>query len=273
MKKILSLELILLFLFFACGAAHCEDGFYIGTPYDDTKNKMSFPVSNSIQEAKPVQNQQTEEKKGFFSKFFKSNKPKKQTRFNPATNRTEEIPQGYYGTLPDIGQDFKYKQQTSSTPTQPDAYIPDEKIQDENLKPAPFDDTLFLDVIVKKEKSSNYVNDIQKTKFALNNLKKCIEEKGDIQRFNGCVNMVDLYSQNLQKKYENKSDALRESYVDILNTNYYAKVLGNLLYDANYYARYVPTQQGKYSKENIEAQKQDLLKRINKTLFLIANET
>ncbi len=271
MKKIFSLELLILIMFFTIGIARCEDSFYIGTPINDTKNKVSFPVSNNIQEAKPTK---TEEKKGFFSKLFKSNKPKKQTKYNSLTNKTEEIPQGYYGSLPNINQDFSYKKQGSTTSTQDvDAMLPKENMEDKDLKPAPYDDSLFLDVIVKKEKASNYVNDVQKTKLALANLKKCIEENGDIQRFNGCVNMVELYSKNLQKKYENKSDSLRESYIDILNTNYHAKVLGNLLYDANYYSRYIPTAEGKYSKQNIENKKQDLLKRINKTLFLIANES
>ena len=270
MKKFLSLELVILFMFFATGPAFCEDSFYIDTPNIEEKNKISFPVSNNIQEAQPAK----EEKKGVFSKLFKSNKPKKQKQFDSQANKYKNVSQGYYGTLPNIKGDFQYKQSTPpSTTSELDAYIPPDKIEDESLKQAPYSDPLFLDVIVKKEKQSNYVNDIQKTKLALTNLKKCIEEQGDIQRFNGCVNMVELYCKNLQKKYENKSESLKESYIDILNTNYHAKVLGNLMYDANYYSRYIPTQQGQYSKSNIENKKQALLKRINKTLFLIANET
>ena len=146
-------------------------------------------------------------------------------------------------------------------------------MEDKNLKKAPYDDALFLDVIVKKDKVSEYLNDIQRTKFALNNLKKCIEENGDIQRFNGCVNVIDLYVKNLKLKYQDKSESLKESYIDILTTNYYAKVLGNLLYDSNYYARYIPVSQGKYSEQNIQNEKQKLLARINRTLFLINGES
>ena len=127
-------------------------------------------------------------------------------------------------------------------------------------------------MIIKKEPDSEYLNDIQKIKFALNNLKKCLEEKGDIQRFNACVNGLELYVQSLKKKYENKSESLKESYIDLLNTNYYAKVLGNLKYDANYYARFVPTQNGQYSKENITLEEEKLLNRVNKTIFLLNNE-
>ena len=175
--------------------------------------------------------------------------------------------------MPNIKRDFKYKEPTSTPAPEIKDMLPNEALNEDNLKEAPTNDSLFLDVIVKKEKSSNYINDVQKTKFALQNLKKCIEDGGDIQRFNGCVNMINMYSKNLQTKYENQSDSLRDSYINIQNTNYHAKVLGNLLYDANYYAKYIPTQTGQYSKENIEAKKADLLKRINKTLFLIANES
>ena len=270
MKKVFSLELVLLFLLFTTGLARCEDGFYTGVPYIESNNKMTFPVSKNIQEAQPVK---TEEKKNILSKLFNSNKPPKQTRYNSLTNKDEVIPQGYWGTLPNINGDFKYKEQSSSSLSEIDAYIPEEGVDNKELKSAPYDDTLFLDMIVKKEKTSDYVNDIQKTKMALGNLKKCIEENGNIQRFNGCINIIDLYCKNLKTKYENKSDSLRESYIDILNTNYQAKALGNLLYESNYYAQYIPVQDGKYSKENIENQKQKLLTRINKTLFLIANET
>lgn len=179
---------------------------------------------------------------------------------------------GYYGELPDISGDFSYKQQTSNT-VKNTAKIPDdEDLESSNLKHAPTEDALFLDMIVKKEKSSNYLNDIQRTKFALTSLKKCIEENGNIQRFNGCVNMIDLYTKNLKTKYENKSESLKESYIDILSTNYHAKVLGNLMYNANYYSQYVPTTTGEYSKQNIDSEKEKLLNRINKTLFLINQE-
>ena len=117
-----------------------------------------------------------------------------------------------------------------------------------------------------------YVVKETELKHALENLKKCIEEQGSIQRFNACVNVFELYVQNFKKKYENKSESLKESYIDVLNTNYYAKLLGNLKYDSNYYARYIPTNQGKYSKENIAFEEKKLLDRINRTLFLLNNE-
>lgn len=180
---------------------------------------------------------------------------------------------GYYGQLPDIYKDFKYKRQISNSSSEINAKIPtEEDLEEENLKRAPFDDPLFLDNIIKKEKDSQYLKDIQKIKFVFTSLKNCLEEQGDIQKFNGCVNLIDLQTQNLIKKYSNKSESLKESYLEILNTNYYAKVLGNLKFDAKYYSRYIPVQEGKYSKENIAHEENLLLNRVNRTIFLINKE-
>lgn len=263
MKKFfISLYLIILAHFCAINIAFCAEDFFLDSNFQEAKNKIKMPTKNSYK--------QQEEEKGFFSKFFK----KKNTKFNYSTNKEEEIPQGYYGTLPNIEGDFKYKKQSSKSPIKEDIkVIEDEELKNQELKKAPYDDALFLDVIIKKEKASNYINDVQKTKFALVNLKKSLEEKSDIQRFNACVNMVDMLTKNLKTKYENTSDSLRESYIDILNTNHQAKILGNLKYDANYYSKYIPTQQGKYSKENISLEEEKLLNLVNKTIFLINQES
>jgi len=243
-------------------SASSQEDFFLDTPFENAKSKIKMPQNEKIENAK----NSIKNKTGGFSKFFKDKASKK--------SANDEEKKGYWGTLPNVEEDFKYKKQNVMSPRTDDVKIPDETdLEDENLKKAPFDDALFLDVIIKKEKTSNYVNDIQKTKFALLNLKKCIEQKGDIQRFNACVNMVDLYSKNLKTKYKDKSESLKESYVDILTTSYHAKVLGNLMYDSNYYARYIPTAQGKYSPANITIEQEKLLNRINKTLFLINNES
>lgn len=265
MKKFfISLSLIFLAHFFTINSAYCEEdfNFFNENPSEEKANVLE---EQNIQQPK---DEEKTRKRKFFSK-----KEKKIKKFNSRTNKTETVPKGYWGQLPDISKDFEYRKQSSQNSHENNfEFSKNTDLNDENLKPAPYDDPLFIDVIVKKDKTSNYVNDLQKTKYALNNLKKCIEEQGDIQHFNACVNMVDMYSENLKNKYENKSESLKESYKDILLTNYQAKVLGNLMYNANYYARYIPTQQGQYSKENITKEKQKLLIKIDRTLFSINSE-
>jgi len=250
MKKLLiSLNLIIFTLFFTTTFARCEEDFFTSSNFKDAKSqsKLEQQTNNTTKKVK--------------KKLFKKNK------------KEDKEQKGYYGTLPDIQEAFKYKTQTDSASPKTNSKIYDSDTTDENsLKPAPRDDALFLDIIVKKDKTSNYVNDIQRTKLALMNLKKCIEENGNLQRFNGCVNMVDLYTKNLIEKYENKSESLKESYISILNSNNEAKILGNLMYDANYYSKYIPTSTGQYSESNISHEREKLLNKINKTLFLINQE-
>lgn len=261
MKKFISLIIIFLFYFCAFNLVSCAEDFFIEGNFSEAKEKKEMPVEEVKKTTKK------EKKKTWFSKF------KKEKKFNYQTNKNEEVPKGYYGKLPDIYSDFQYKKQIEPSSGERNLQQPDSaNLNDENLKPAPFDDALFLDVIIKKEKTSQYVNDIQKIKFALNKLKECIEQQGDIQRFNACVNTIELYVKNLSIKYQNKPESQKESYIEILNTNYHAKVLGNLKYDANYYARYIPVNEGQYSQSNILNQEQDLLDKINKTLFYITNE-
>lgn len=236
---------------------------------DSNLNPAVTPKPQS-QEEKPAksieQNSKLDEIKKYFSSFsFKKN--------------NQEEKRGYYGKLPDIARYYKYKKNSNPTPKNKDYKIPtteelNNEINTEKLKLAPVDDPLFLDNILKRENTqSEYLKDIQKTKFALNNLKKCIEEQGDIQKFNAIVNLIDLKVNNFEQKYKNTPDALKESYRDIINVNYYSKILGNLLYDANYYSKYIPTQQGKYSANNIQSEKEKLLIKLNRTIFVINQES
>ena len=254
-KLVIGFILIFLANLFTINIGYCEDNFFIGTNFEQAKTK---PKISSDKVAKSLGQQKKEKFSllNFFKKFDEDVDPK-----------------GYWGTLPNIEEDFKYKKPTSSAPKIEIENPNEENLKDENLKSAPFDDALFLDMVIKKEPNSQYVNDIQKIKFALNKLKNCLENKGDIQLYNGCVNVLELYVKNFKQKYENEPESSKESYIEVLNTNYYAKVLGNLKYDANYYSRYIPTTEGQYSKANIEAKEELLLDRVNKTIFLLNNES
>lgn len=243
MKKILLLFCIITFLF-AMPAGYCRQD---GPVFEDKPSKIETFKETITNKLKNIKN------------IFSNKKTKEETV-------------GYYGTLPDIDREFSYKRDANPLTKGKNTTTLDEADR-KNFKDAPFDDPLFLDVVVKKQKDSAYINDVQRTKNAIISLKNCIETKGDLQRFNGCVNLIDLYVRNLKGKYQNTEDAYRTSYREILTLNYHAKVLGNLKYDANYYARYVPTQEGQYSKANINAQEKNLLKNIEKTLTEINSET
>lgn len=261
-KTLISFNILLLTLFFTIIPSYGEEDFFIDGNFTTPEKASSVPVnvSNKIekikQKAKDVKNNS-----GFFSKFKKEKQPK-----------DDGTQKGYYGTLPNIYRDFRYKQQTPKPPKEEYKVPTVEELEEENLKKAPYEDTLFLDNIIKKEKASDYVNYLQKPKYALTRLKEALEEGSDIQKINASINVLDLYTTNLQNKYQDKTEAFTDSYKEILLTNYEAKIFGNLLYDSNYYSQFVPTNDSQHSINNINAQKQKLLNKVNKTILLIIQQ-
>lgn len=175
---------------------------------------------------------------------------------------------GYYGNLPDVQGEFEYKKETIQTPSK---NFSEKDIQDGFLLDAPLGDPVFLDVIIKKDKNSDYINDIIKIKFTLEKLRKCIMEEANIQLFNANVNVLDLQTTNLEKKYINSANSMTSSFYAIRHVNYSAKMLGNLKYDANFYSRYMPVSDSVYSSGNISSQSAALLEEIEKTIYEIGN--
>lgn len=175
---------------------------------------------------------------------------------------------GYYGTLPNIEREFDYLKQKSRKMS-PDGRYKDGFIDEENLKKAPLEDELFLDVILKKEKDTKFTKDALKMIPLLNNFKNCIENNCDIQRFNANVNTVDLYARRLEKDYGMTPDSQNESFYLIQNIAYLAKLQGNLKYEANFYSKYMPLTGTVYSSENIEKKDYELLMELNKTIFTL----
>ena len=262
-KTLISFNILLLTLFFTITPSYGEEDFFIDGNFTPAEKASSIPVnvSNKIekvkQKAKDVKNNS-----GFFSRFKKEKKDKKD----------DGNLKGYSGTLPEIYRDFRYKQQTPKPPKEEYKVPTVEELEEENLKKAPYEDTLFLDNIIKKEKTSDYVNYLQRPKYALTKLKEALEDGDDIQKINASINMLDLYTTNFQNRYQDKTEAFTDSYKEILLTNYEAKIFGNMLYDSNYYSQFVPVSGTRHDKSNITAQKQKLLNKINKTILLIIQQ-
>ncbi len=174
---------------------------------------------------------------------------------------------GYYGTLPNIEREFSYIKQKSKKTNFGSKYK--DTLLEENLKQAPLDDELFLDVILKKGKDTKFTKDVLRMIPLLNNFKNCIENNCDIQKFNANVNVIDLYTRRLEKDYGSTMDSQNEGFYLIQNLAYLAKLQGNLKYEANFYSKYMPLTGTVYSKENIEKKDYELLLELNKTIFTL----
>ena len=205
------------------------------------------------------------------------NQPKKESIISKITNffKRDKKPdvnlegKGYYGTIPDINKDFEHKKE--ATQTIPQKQYSEKDLKDGLLLDAPLNDPLFLDVIIKKDKNSDYVNDLMKIKETLEKLRECIKNDASIQFFNANVNVLDLQTTNLEKKYQYSTYAQTNSYYAVRHVNYSAKVLGNLKFDANFYSRYMPIQDSVYAPKNIKEQSAALLNEIEQTIFEIGN--
>lgn len=208
---------------------------------------------------------------GTYNRVEKESVLDKIKNFFKRDKKTQPEPgsKGYYGKLPDIGTDFEYKRETNDTI--PKKQYSEQDLKDGLLLDAPLDDPLFLDVIIKKEKTSDYVNDLVKIKETLERLRQCVVDNASIQFFNANVNVLDLQTTNLEKKYQNTAYAQSNSYYAIRHVNYSAKILGNLKYDANFYSRYMPLKDSAYSADNLKIKSQALLSEIDKTIFEIGN--
>ncbi len=181
---------------------------------------------------------------------------------------SESVPStGYKGTLPNIDRYFEYKKEgTQSAP---------EKIKEgtpgsAELMKAPLNDDLFLDVIIKKEGPSPYLKDMLSILDLLEKIYyTLLEENFNVQKYNAQVNLLDLNVSTLLKTYSSSSYSASPAYTWAQRASYCAKTFGNLIYDANYYSRYVPITDGQYSVKNIQKEKEKLIGELDKAAFAI----
>lgn len=277
-KIILKYAFILIFTAALTAAASAEEEIVLDMPdFSNVKNSTKEFLNKGKQKAVNFKNKSGEkidsakEKAG--NALLKTGKPTGGTPKGLTKKEREELilkyqNNGYYGTLPNIEREFEYLKQKSRK-MNPGGRYKDGFIDEENLKKAPLDDELFLDVILKKEQNTKFTKDAVKMIPLLNNFKNCIENNCDIQRFNANVNTVDLYARRLEKDYGMTPDSQNEGFYLIQNIAYLAKLQGNLKYEANFYSKYMPLTGTVYSNENIEKKDYELLIELNKTIFTL----
>jgi len=176
------------------------------------------------------------------------------------------VEQGYSGELPKIEKFFEYKQ--TETKGAPRGDILNAPVRRDNLLEAPEED-LFLDIIIKQDKHSQYVNDIHKLLPILEKFKEAVEAGANIQKFNANVNVLDLHVRNLSDIYGERYEANTPSYQAVMEINYRAKLLGNLRFDANFYSKYLPLTDEAYSPAGIAKQDAILVQELERVIRLI----
>ena len=179
---------------------------------------------------------------------------------------------GYAGTLPDLkSNEKKGKEEKVVKPI-----FESQKSFDnpQELKPVPRDNPAFIDIISKKDRTSEYVVDANEIISHMEKLVDCIEEDGNVQLFVTRANVLSMNLDHLMQKYEGQPESYYESFKKIMEINRFVKSLAQLRREAVTYQRYLAYQStgSIYNPETINQQMQYLLEELNSAILLLKQE-
>ena len=162
---------------------------------------------------------------------------------------------GYKGTLPNINQQFEYK--VPKTEVTKGLYKPiDDTEKKPTFKKVPRENQAYIDIILKKDKTSPYINDLNDVILILEKMQKCIEKNGSIQKFNAIASSIIDHADYMSKKYENSPERYYISFAKLQNIAQQARALATLRCESQVYIKYL-TYQGDgqmYSQQSIDRQ-------------------
>lgn len=175
---------------------------------------------------------------------------------------------GYEGTLPDILDKFQTTKPEKSTPI----FEAEEGFDDpDKLKPVPRDNPAFVDIILKTDKTSTYVNDINRIIPQLESLIDSIENQEDVQRFVAKAITFDFSVGALRKKFEGKPESYYISYEKLMALAMRAKSIAELRKEGAEYNKYLAYQSAGaiYAPDNINRELQYFLEECIETLKIL----
>jgi hypothetical protein len=176
--------------------------------------------------------------------------------------------QGYVGILPDLTRDYEAKEETQNTPE----IIPSKSFNSENeIKPTPRDNPTFVNIILKSEKTSQYVNDINEFIPMLESLYDMIENNSNVQVFNAKVYYFNKSVDFLREKYEKKPESQFISFKRLMELSLHAKSIALLRYEAEKYNPYLAYGSAGYiyNPNNITEQLEYLKTEIEQTIMIL----
>lgn len=181
---------------------------------------------------------------------------------------------GYVGTLPNIEAEFSYlRKEVSEKATVPYSVEQLDKQNQQKLKPIPREDDTYVDIIVKKDKTSKYTNDINSVIIILEKLRKCINTNQNIQMFNAIVsNLIDNV-EYIREEYKDKPESNYFSYNRIVLVSNEAREVATFRTQGLAAEKYLPytSSSNIYTKENLSDKLESLLNNVNETLFILKN--
>ncbi len=181
---------------------------------------------------------------------------------------------GYVGTLPNVDGEFSYlKKEVSENSIAPFSVEEPDKQNVSKLKPIPRGDDNYIDIIIKKDKTSQYINDINSVIIILEKLRKCMNTDNDIQKFNAIIsNLMDNVSY-IREEYKDKPESNYLSYERIYQLSKLASDTAKFRMNGQAAAKYLPytSSENIYTKENLDQKLEALLTNVNETIFILKN--
>ena len=178
---------------------------------------------------------------------------------------------GYAGELPRIEQ----REETPKTDAAEPIFEPQGNFDSpSDIKPVPSGNPAFIDIIQKKDNTSQYMKDSIEMVSMLEKLYDSIDNNESVQLF---VSKGVLFTQNVDyliTKYKNKPESYYESFQKLTEVSKYTKTIMTLRKEAAQYQRFLAyTESGSiYNPANIEQQLEYLKEEINSTILLLREE-
>ncbi len=179
---------------------------------------------------------------------------------------------GYVGTLPDIEAEFGYLRKDVQEQTKAPMDVPKlSPTEEQLLKEIPRRNAQYVNIMVQKDKTSDYEKDINDIILILQKLQKVLYLNQGIQKFNAVVSNYIDHAAYLKRKYGDKKESNYVSYKQILNFSNEARSVAILWTESLEYQSFLPysTPNNKYTKENIDLNLMNLQKSLEDTLFML----
>ncbi len=175
---------------------------------------------------------------------------------------------GYLGTLPNLTKQYEISEPAEGTPI----FDKTQQFHSVNeLKPIPREDPSFVNIILKPDKTSEYVNDLNEFILMLEKIYDSIENREDVQKFAAKVYFFNKNADYFRDKYANKPESYFISYQRLLELSLRANTVSNLRTEAEKYKAYLAySNSGRiYNAENIDLQLEYLKNEIESVIVIL----
>jgi len=175
---------------------------------------------------------------------------------------------GYVGTLPDVTKSFAA---TEPKATKPIVEQVENFHSADQVKPAPRDNPAFVNIILKQDKTSQYINDINEFIPMLEKIYDSIENKEGVQLFNARVYFFTKNAEYLRSKYKEKPEEEYISFKKLMEVSTHAGSIALLRAEAQKYNPYLAyTGAGYiYDPNNINQQLEYLKVELERVIMLL----